>query len=140
MASDQTVSRCIDALSGDAPAALAAINTARARTRATAWSLAGEHAPEHDADANQPVVIDVDATLIAAHSDKEAAAPTFKRGYGHHPLWAFVDHCPAGTGQPIAVPPRKGIAAASTPPPTTSPPSRPRWRSCPADTLEAREC
>src|SRR3954451_22602186 len=46
VASDPTVSRCIDALAADAPAALAAINTARATARATAWALAGEHAPD----------------------------------------------------------------------------------------------
>src|ERR1700731_4263914 len=32
------------------------------------------------------LVIDLDATLITAHSDKEGAAPTFKSGYGFHPL------------------------------------------------------
>ena len=39
-------------------------------------------------------MIDVDATLVAAHSEKESAAPTFKRGFGFHPLWAFCDHGP----------------------------------------------
>jgi hypothetical protein len=28
------------------------------------------------------VVIDMDATLITAYSDKEGAAPTWKKGYG----------------------------------------------------------
>ncbi|SOC52858.1 Transposase DDE domain group 1 [Blastococcus aggregatus] len=114
VASDPTVSRCIDALAADAPAALTAINTARATARANAWSLAGEHAPDHDAEANRPVVIDVDATLITSHSDKEAAAPTFKRGYGHHPLWAFVDHGAAGTGEPLSFLLRKGNAGSNT--------------------------
>ena len=31
-------------------------------------------------------------TLVTAHSDKQGSAPTFKRGFGHHPLWAFFDH------------------------------------------------
>jgi hypothetical protein len=30
-------------------------------------------------------VIDLDGTLITAHSDKEGAAPTFKMGYGLPP-------------------------------------------------------
>src|SRR6266478_8780004 len=34
------------------------------------------------------LVIDLDATLITARSDKEGAAPTFKMGYGFHPLGA----------------------------------------------------
>src|SRR3954452_23700320 len=41
--SDPTVSRGIDTLAADAPAALTAIAAARATARATAWSLAGEH-------------------------------------------------------------------------------------------------
>jgi hypothetical protein len=59
-------------------------------------------------------VIDVDATLVTAHSDKEGAAATFKRGYGHHPLWAFVDHGPTGTGEPLAVLLRPGNAGSNT--------------------------
>jgi hypothetical protein len=41
--------------------------------------------------------------LVTAHSDKELAAPTFKRGYGFHPLCAFADHGPAGTGDQLAM-------------------------------------
>ena len=114
VASDPTVSRCIDTLAADAPAVLAAINTARAATRARAWALAGEHGPHRGADAHRPVVIDVDATLVTAHSEKEAAAPTFKRGFGHHPLWAFVDHGAAGTGEPLAFLLRAGNAGSNT--------------------------
>src|SRR4051795_3686442 len=76
-------------------------------------SLAGEHAPDHAADASSPVVIDVDATLVTAHSEKEAAAPTFKRGFGHHPLWAFLDHGAAGTGEPLAFLLRAGNAGSN---------------------------
>ena len=50
------------------------------------------------------------ATLITAHSEKEHAAPTFKRGFGFHPLWAFVDHGPAGTGETLSCLLRKGNA------------------------------
>jgi hypothetical protein len=28
------------------------------------------------------LIIDLDATLVTAHSEKEHAAPTFKRGFG----------------------------------------------------------
>jgi hypothetical protein len=31
-------------------------------------------------------VIDVDGVLVTAHSGKEQAAPTFKKGFGHHPV------------------------------------------------------
>jgi len=37
---------------------------------------------DHDIDADQPLPIDVDASLATAHSDKKGAAPTFKRGCG----------------------------------------------------------
>jgi hypothetical protein len=114
VASDPTVSRLVDALAADAQAALAAIHTARAAARARAWSLAGEHAPDHAADASSPVVIDVDATLVGAHSEKESAAPTFKRGFGFHPLWAFCDHGAQGTGEPLAFVLRPGNAGSNT--------------------------
>ena len=114
VASDPTVSRTIDALAGDAPRVLAAINAARARARAHVWGLAGEHAPDTGADADRPLVVDVDATLVTAHSEKEQAAPTFKRGYGFHPLWAFVDHGPEGTGEPLSVLLRPGNAGSNT--------------------------
>jgi hypothetical protein len=78
VASDPTVSRAIDRLAADPAAALRAIHTARAAARARAWELAGQHAPDHAIDAGAPLVIDVDATLVTAHSDKQGAAPTFK--------------------------------------------------------------
>jgi len=71
---------------------------------------------DHDLDAARPLVIDVDATLVTAHSEKEGAAPTFKRGFRHHPLWAFVDHRPSGTGEPLAALLRPGNAGSSTGP------------------------
>ena len=108
------MSRTVDALAVDAPRSLAAINTARAAARARVWALAGAHAPDFQVSAQRPLVVDVDATLVTAHSDKEAAAPTFKRGYGHHPLWAFLDHGGEGTGEPLAVALRPGNAGSNT--------------------------
>src|SRR5664279_4055550 len=64
VASDPTVSRIIDALAADAPRALRAIDTARAAARARVWRLAGDHAPDHGIDADRPLIIDTDATLI----------------------------------------------------------------------------
>ncbi len=139
VASDPTVSRLIDTLAADAPAALAAISTARAAARSSAWSLAGEQAPDHETDASRPLVIDVDATLVTAHSEKESAAPTFKRGFGFHPLWAFVDHGAEGTGEPLSVCFGRATPA-PTPSPTTRRSSAPRWPSCPAATPAARKC
>jgi hypothetical protein len=114
VASDPTVSRTIDALAADADHVLAAIEGARAAARARVWALAGEHAPDADTHAGQPLVIDVDATLVTAHSEKEQAAPTFKRGFGFHPLWSFVDHGTEGTGEPLSVVLRPGNAGSNT--------------------------
>jgi hypothetical protein len=114
VASDPTVSRTIDALAADAPAVLKALNAARATARAQVWSLAGEHAPDHAVDAATPLIVDIDATLVTSHSDKEQAAPTFKRGFGHHPLCSFLDHGPEGNGEPLAVLLRAGNAGSNT--------------------------
>ncbi len=114
VASDPTVSRTIDVLAADAPVALKAINTARATARAAVWALAGEHAPDRAVNAAAPLVIDIDATLVTSHSEKESAAPTFKRGFGHHPLCSFLDHGPEGSGEPLAVLLRAGNAGSNT--------------------------
>ena len=114
VASDPTVSRVVSVLAGDAERTLAAINSARAAARARVWALAGKHAPDADLEATRPLVVDIDATLVTAHSEKEQARPTFKRGFGFHPLWAFVDHGPEGTGEPLAFALRPGNAGSNT--------------------------
>ncbi len=114
VASDPTVSRTINALAQNPQRALRAIDKATAAARAAAWSLAGTAAPDHDTDAGSPLVIDIDATLVTAHSEKEQAAPTYKKGFGFHPLLAFIDHGRDGGGEPIAGLLRPGNAGANT--------------------------
>jgi hypothetical protein len=133
VASDPTVSRLVSVLAGDVDAAVAAIDRARVVARGRAWTAAGGAAPDRGVDSDRPLVVDVDATLVTAHSEKELARPTFKKGFGFHPLLAFADHGPAGTGEPLS-----GILRAAmpgrTPPPTTSGSSPRRWRSSRDDT------
>jgi hypothetical protein len=93
---------------------IAALATARQAARTRAWELAGVHAPNHAATAALPVVIDLDATLVTAHSEKEQAAATFKRGFGFHPLCAFADHGPTGTGEALVIHLRPGNAGSNT--------------------------
>ncbi|MGB7238306.1 MAG: IS1380 family transposase [Rhodococcus sp. (in: high G+C Gram-positive bacteria)] len=112
--SDPTVSRLISTLAGDAPQVLTAIESARAHARAAAWRHAGDAAPDHEISAKNPIIVDLDATLVTAHSEKEKAAPTYKRGYGFHPLLAFVDHGSSGTGEPVAAVLRPGNAGSNT--------------------------
>jgi hypothetical protein len=114
VASDPTVSRLIDTLAKDEDRSLAAVAAARARARAAAWALAGEHAPDHDIDADDPLTVDLDATLLDSHSEKQNAAPTFKKGFGFHPLCSFVDHGARGTGEPLAIMLRPGNAGSNT--------------------------
>ena len=114
VASDPTVSRLIGALAADPDRALAAINTATASARARAWQLAGPDSPDYAITGEQPLIIDLDATLVTAHSDKEQAAPNFKRGFGFHPLLAFADHGQTGTGEPVAAMLRTGNAGSNT--------------------------
>jgi Transposase DDE domain group 1 len=108
VASDPTVSRLIDRLADNVDQAVAAIRAARAAARATAWQTAGS--PRQDG----LVVLDLDATLVTAHSEKEWAAKTWKKGFGFHPLLGYVDHGAGGTGEPVAGLLRKGNAGSNT--------------------------
>jgi hypothetical protein len=44
------------------------------------------------------LVLDLDATLVTSHSEKEQAAATYKRGFGYHPLLCSLDN----TGEALA--------------------------------------
>ena len=37
-------------------------------------------------------VLDLDATIVICHSEKEQAAPTWKKTFGYHPLLCFLDN------------------------------------------------
>ncbi len=82
-------------------AALARIAAARAAARAQAWAAGAD--PGF-------YVIDFDGTLVNSHSEKEGAAPTYKRGFGFHPLMAYLD----ATGEALAGLLRPGNAGSNT--------------------------
>lgn len=79
VASDPTVFRVLDAVHADG---LRNIARARADARARAW-VAGATPGE--------IVIDIDGTLVDAHSEKQDATPTYKRGFGFYPIVAYLD-------------------------------------------------
>src|SRR5699024_3891361 len=108
VASDPTISRLMDRLADDEPAALAALRQARAAARARAWNQAGVPLVW------EKMVVDLDATLITAHSEKETAAKTWKKGFGFHPIGAWIDHGRTGTGEPAGWLLRRGSAGANT--------------------------
>ncbi len=81
VASDSTAFRVIEHIATE-PALLEALRQAHARARERFWELHG--APDS-------LTIDVDATLITAHSEKEKAAGNYKHGYGFYPLMSYAD-------------------------------------------------
>lgn len=98
VASTPTAWRALEAVDSEA---LARIDLARSSARAAAWAAGAD--PGF-------YVIDFDATLITAHSDKQGAAPTYKKGFGHHPLLAFLD----ATGEALGGILRPGNAGSNT--------------------------
>jgi hypothetical protein len=98
VASVPTAWRTLEAVDA---AALERIATARAQARRRAWA-AGMDPGFY--------VIDIDGTLVNAHSEKEGAAPTYKHGFGFYPLLAYLDR----TGEPLAGLFRPGNAGSGT--------------------------
>jgi len=105
IASTPTAWRVIERLAQAGERGLAGLRLARARARRRAWQAG--------AWVEGLLVIDLDATLISAHSDKQGAAGTYKRTFGFHPLAAWLDRGD-GTGEPLAAVLRPGNAAANT--------------------------
>ncbi len=111
--SDTTVRRTLELAD---PRTLGKIARVRARARAHVWKLIAA------TPSGFPwlriagkllagwLVIDLDGTLITAHSDKEGAAATFKKGYGFHPLAAWL----ANTAESLAMLLRPGNAGSNT--------------------------
>ncbi|MCA1680689.1 MAG: IS1380 family transposase [Actinobacteria bacterium] len=81
VASDSTAYRLIERIASEAEL-LEGLRAARAKAREHAWELGV---------APQRVTIDLDATLVQSHSEKEGAAGNFKGGFGFHPLLAYFD-------------------------------------------------
>jgi hypothetical protein len=100
VASDSTAFRVIDRIASE-PGLLDALRAAHARARERFWKLHGP--PER-------LTIDVDATLVTAHSEKEQASGNYKGGYGFHPLHAYADETREALGGML----RPGNAGANT--------------------------
>jgi hypothetical protein len=113
--SDSTVRRTLEPIGAD-PALLARIAKARAKVRAQVWKLI------EATETGFPwltvtgkvltgwVVIDIDATIVLAHSAKEGASATFKKTWGFHPLAAWC----ANTQESLAMLLRRGSAGSNT--------------------------
>ena len=111
VASDPTVSRVIASLADDVDAVLPAIRAARANARAAVWARRRPLAGTPGSRDGGLVIVDLDATLVTAHSEKEAAGPTYKKGFGFSPMCAFLDHGEHGTGEVLTLDLRAGQAS-----------------------------
>lgn len=98
VASQTTTHRTLKAID---EAALGAVRAARAAARARAWD-AGTR-PD-------TLTLDIDATLLTAHSEKDRAAGNYKHGYGFHPIGCWL----AETGEALAAILRPGNAGSNT--------------------------
>jgi hypothetical protein len=94
VASDPTAWRVLSGVDSDA---LARLRAARAAARDLAWAQTTE---THGAlpvatAAGQSIpglVLDLDASIVICHSDKESATRTWKKTFGYHPLFCFLDN------------------------------------------------
>jgi hypothetical protein len=112
VASGATAWRVLDSID---EAALARLRAARAAARELAWLQLAETRGSRPSTTilGRPLagfVLDLDATIVLSHSEKEAAAPTWKHTFGFHPLLCFLD----ATGEALAGLLRPGNAGSNT--------------------------
>jgi len=81
---------------------------ARAVARAAAWAAGA------GPDLSEELRLDFDATITIAHSEKDHAAPTWKRTFGFHPLLCFLDRPDVAGGEALAGLLRPGNAGSNT--------------------------
>jgi hypothetical protein len=100
--SDSTLYRTFRQIS---PVILGGLWEAMATVRAGVWRRSSV------TNNDGPVVLDIDATLVEIHSENKAGtAPTYKRGFGFHPMLCFAD----ATGEALSARLRPGNAGANT--------------------------
>jgi hypothetical protein len=110
VASPPTVWRTLDEVT---PGRLKKIGAARARVRCHVWAQLPGGLPASrvaGTDLGATVVLDVDATIVIAHSEKEQASPTFKKTFGFHPLGVWCDN----TSEFLTAQLRSGRAGSNT--------------------------
>ncbi|WP_159609851.1 IS1380 family transposase [Glutamicibacter sp. JC586] len=115
VASDATVSRFMHRVKEQPEAFGYGFATMTRSLRSKVWTAAGPRNPAQHATANNPLIIDIDASLVHVHSDKEHSAGTYKGGYGFSPMIAMADYGkPNGTGEVLAVHLRPGNKGANS--------------------------
>jgi hypothetical protein len=112
VASPATAWRVLDGID---EAALTRLTRARAEAREVAWAqyadTRGEFPQATAAGRAIPgLVLDIDASIVICHSEKESATPTWKKTFGYHPLFCFLDN----TNEALAAILRPGRAGSNT--------------------------
>ena len=90
-------------------------STLSRRLRSRIWEASGKRNPAALATRQDPLILDIDATLVTAHSEKENSAGTYKGGYGFAPMIASIDYGREnGTGEILAAMLRPGNKGANS--------------------------
>jgi hypothetical protein len=105
VASDPTAWRVVDKVDADR---LDLLRDARAKARERAWAAGA------GPDLSQELRLHFDSSLLTAFSDKENAAPTWKKGFGFHPLLCYLDRPEVSGGEALAGLLRPGNAGSNT--------------------------
>ena len=105
VASTPTAWRVLDRVS---EVHLGLLRSGRAAARASAWAAGA------GPDLSGELHLDIDATIVTAHSEKELAAPTWKKTFGFHPLLCFLDRPDVSSGEALAGIVRAGNAGSNT--------------------------
>ncbi|MGP9650514.1 transposase, partial [Glutamicibacter sp. AOP38-B1-38] len=114
-ASDATISRFMGRIKEQPEAFSYGFATMTRSLRSKVWNAAGPRNPAQLATAANPLIIDLDASLVHVHSEKENSAGTYKGGYGFSPMIAMADYGKAnGTGEVLAVQLRPGNRGANS--------------------------
>ena len=105
VASDATAWRCVERVDD---AHLQRLRAVRAAARERAWAAGA------GPDLTDGLIIDIDATITIAHSEKVNAAKTWKKTFGFHPLLAYLDRPDVSGGEGLAGILRPGNAGSNT--------------------------
>lgn len=115
IASNPTVSRFVKRATDQQEAFDQGFSTLMRATRERVWAAAGKRNPALQATKHVPLILDIDAILVTAHSEKELAAGDYKGGCGYGPIVVSCDYCKGnGTGEVLVVMMRAGNRPANT--------------------------
>lgn len=115
VASNATVSRFVERATEEPEAFTLGFAAVAKALRSRIWEAAGPRNPATLATRLDPLIIDLDATLVDAHSEKELATGHYKRGFGHSPFVASLDYGRGnGTGEVLAAELRAGNQGANS--------------------------